>query len=104
VSWIILIVAGLFETAWALALKESHGFSKPGPTTVFVATLVVSMALLAVALRDLPVGTGYAVWTGIGAVGTAAAGMLWFGDPAVARRILPIGLIAIGIVWLSLAE
>ena len=103
-SWIILIVAGLFETVWALALKESQGFSKLGPTVVFLATLVVSMVLLAIALRELPVGTGYAVWTGIGAVGAAVAGMLWFGDPAVARRIIPIGLIAIGIVWLALAE
>lgn len=103
-SWIILIVAGLFETAWALALKESQGFSKPVPTTVFLVTLVISMVLLALALRELPVGAGYAVWTGVGAVGAAVAGMVWFGDPAVAGRILPIGLIAVGIVWLALAE
>ena len=100
-SWFILIVAGLFETAWALALKESDGFSKPGPTVVFLATLAVSMLLLALALRDLPVGTGYAVWTGIGAVGAAVAGMVWLGDPPVAARIIPIGLIAIGVVWLA---
>ena len=103
-SWIALIVAGLFETAWALALKQSDGFSKLGPTVVFVVTLVVSMVLLAIALRDLPVGTGYAVWTGIGAVGAAVAGMIWLGDPAVAGRIIPIGLIAVGIVWLATAE
>jgi quaternary ammonium compound-resistance protein SugE len=104
VSWFFLVVAGLFETAWALALKQSDGFSKPLPTLVFVVTLVVSMVLLALALRDLPVGTGYAVWTGIGAVGAAVAGMVWLGDPAVAARIIPIGLIAVGIVWLALAE
>jgi quaternary ammonium compound-resistance protein SugE len=104
VSWIILIVAGLFETVWALALKESDGFSKVAPTMLFAATLVISMGLLAIALRDLPVGTGYAVWTGTGAIGAAIGGMLLFRDPAVAARMLPIGLIAVGIVWLALVE
>jgi quaternary ammonium compound-resistance protein SugE len=104
VSWIILILAGLFETVWALALKESHGFSKLGPTMLFVLTLLISMVLLAIALRDLPVGTGYAVWTGTGAVGAAVGGMILFGDAAVAGRTIPIGLIAVGIVWLALAE
>ena len=102
--WVVLVVAGLFETVWALALKESHGFSKLGPTALFSVTLVISMLLLAIALRDLPVGTGYAVWTGTGAVGAAIGGMLLYGDPAVASRIAPIGLIAMGIVWLALAE
>ena len=103
-TWILLFVAGLFETAWALALKQSDGFSKPGPTVLFLVTLVVSMVLLALALRDLPVGTGYAVWTGTGAVGAAVGGMIAFGEPAALARILPIGLIAAGIVWLALAE
>ena len=103
-SWIILIVAGLFETVWALALKESHGFSKLGPSLLFLVTLAISMVLLAIALRDLPVGTGYAVWTGTGAVGAAIGGMILFGDAAVAGRIIPIGMIAAGIVWLALAE
>lgn len=103
-TWIVLFVAGLFETAWALALKQSDGFSKLGPTVLFLVTLVVSMVLLAMALRDLPVGTGYAVWTGTGAVGAAIAGMVFFGDAATLARILPIGLIAVGIVWLALAE
>jgi quaternary ammonium compound-resistance protein SugE len=102
VSWIVLVVAGLFETAWALALKRSEGFTNAGPTVVFLVTLTVSMVLLAVALRDLPVGTGYAVWTGIGAVGAAVAGIIWLGDPAVAARVVPIGLIAVGVVWLAL--
>ena len=103
-SWVVLVVAGLFETVWALALKESHGFSKLGPTALFIVTLVISMMLLAVALRDLPVGTGYAVWTGTGALGAAIGGMVPFGDPAVASRIAPIGLIVAGIVWLALGE
>jgi quaternary ammonium compound-resistance protein SugE len=104
VSWILLLVAGLFETAWALALKESDGSSKLGPTIVFVVTLLISMLLLAVALRALPVGPGYAVWTGTGAVGAAIAGMIIFGEAATLGRILAIGLIAIGIAWLALAQ
>ncbi len=103
-SWIVLFVAGLFETVWALALKESHGFSKLGPTMLFVVTLVISMVLLAVALRDLPIGTGYAVWTGTGAVGAALAGMILLGESPAVGRLVPIALIAVGIVWLALAE
>ena len=103
-TWVVLFLAGLFEVVWALALKESHGFSKLGPTVLFLAALVVSMALLAWALRELPVGTGYAVWTGTGAVGAAVAGMIFFGESAALTRILPIGLITLGIVWLALAE
>jgi quaternary ammonium compound-resistance protein SugE len=100
----LLLVAGLLETIWALALKESHGLSKLGPTVLFLGALVVSMVLLALALRDLPVGTGYAVWTGIGAVGAAVAGILLFGESAALVRVVPIGLIATGIVWLALAD
>ena len=103
-SWVVLLVAGLFETVWALALKESHGFSRLGPSLLFVVAMIVSMALLAYALRDLPVGTGYAVWTGTGAVGAAIAGIVLLGDSAAFTRLLPIGLIAVGIVWLALAE
>ena len=103
-AWIVLVVAGLLETVWALALKESDGFSKLGPSVVFVIAMLASMALLAYALRELPVGTGYAVWTGIGAVGAALAGMVLLGEAAVLGRILPIGLIATGIVWLALSE
>ena len=103
-TWVVLFLAGLFETVWALALKESHGFSKLWPTIVFVVGLIISMVLLAWALRDLPVGTGYAVWTGTGAVGAAVAGMIFLGESATLTRILPIGLIAVGIVWLALAR
>lgn len=103
-TWVLLFVAGLFETVWALALKESDGFSKLGPTVLFLVTMVLSMVLLALALRSLPVGTGYAVWTGTGAVGAAIAGMVLLGEAATLNRILPIALIAAGIVWLALAE
>ena len=102
--WVLLFVAGLFETAWALALKQSDGLTRVGPTIVFLITLVVSMVLLAAALRHLPVGTGYAVWTGTGAVGAALAGMVVFNDSATLQRLVPIGIIAVGIVWLALAE
>jgi quaternary ammonium compound-resistance protein SugE len=103
-TWVVLFLAGLFEVVWALALKASDGFSRPGPTVLFLVGLIISMALLALALRDLPVGTGYAVWTGTGAVGAALAGMIVFGDAATAGRFAPIALIAAGIVWLALAE
>ncbi len=102
--WVLLFVAGVFETVWALALKESDGFSKLGPTLVFLTALVASMVLLALALRTLPVGTGYAVWTGTGAVGAAVAGMVFLGEPAALTRVVPIGLVAVGVVWLALAE
>jgi quaternary ammonium compound-resistance protein SugE len=100
----VLFIAGLLETIWALALKQSDGFSKAGPTVLFVVTLILSMVLLAVALRTLPVGTGYAVWTGTGAVGAAIAGVILLGEPAALNRMLPIALVAVGIVWLALSE
>lgn len=102
-AWILLFTAGLLETVWALALKESDGFSRLWPSVVFAFAGTASFVLLALALRELPVGTAYAVWTGIGAVGAAIAGMALLGEPATAARILPIGLIATGIVWLALA-
>jgi quaternary ammonium compound-resistance protein SugE len=100
----VLFIAGLLETVWAVALKQSGGFSKLGPTVLFAVTLILSMLLLAAALRDLPVGTGYAVWTGTGAVGAAIAGMIVFAEPATLNRMLPIALVAVGIVWLALSE
>ncbi len=103
-AWVLLFIAGAFETAWAIALKESEGFARAGATLVFVAALVASMVLLALALRDLPLGTGYAVWTGTGAVGAALAGVAFLDEPATVGRLLPIGLIATGIVWLALGE
>lgn len=101
-AWIMLAAAGLLEVVWALALKASDGLSPREPATlVFLVAAVISFALLAAALRDLPVGTAYAVWTGIGAVGAAIAGVILFGDPATASRLAAIGVIAVGIVWLA---
>lgn len=103
-AWVLLLVAGLLETVWALALKGSDGFTKLAPTAVFFVAAAASMVLLALALRALPVGTGYAVWTGTGAVGAALAGIAFLGESASASRIVPIGIVAIGIVWLALGE
>ncbi len=101
-AWVLLIVAGCFETAFAISLKESEGFSRVVPSVLFVVFATVSFGLLTLALRDLPVGTAYAVWTGIGAVGTATVGMIAFGDVASVARIVSILLIVAGIVGLNL--
>jgi quaternary ammonium compound-resistance protein SugE len=101
-AWVILFVAGLFEVAWAVGLKWSAGFTRFWPSVFTVGAMVVSLALLGLALRSLPLGTAYAVWTGIGAVGTVLVGVLWFGDPATAGRLACVGLIVAGIVGLKL--
>ena len=100
-SWVILIVAGLFEVAWAVGLKSTDGFTRFWPSFWTLGCMAVSVFLLAVAVRHLPVGTAYAVWTGIGAVGAALFGMAFFGEPREAARLLCIGLIAAGIVGLK---
>ncbi|MFN3403515.1 MAG: quaternary ammonium compound efflux SMR transporter SugE [Cytophagaceae bacterium] len=100
-AWFILFIAGIFETAWAIGLKYSHGFSKLWPTVFTVITLMISMSLLAYALRTLPVGTAYAVWTGIGAVGTAILGIFLFNDSVDPLRLFFILLIVIGIAGLK---
>jgi quaternary ammonium compound-resistance protein SugE len=102
-TWVLLLAAAVLEAVWAIALKRSNGFSDPAATAVFLVALVASMALLAVALRALPVGTAYAVWTGAGAVCAALAGMLLLGEPATASRLAAIGLVATGIAWLAAA-
>lgn len=102
-GWIYLLLAGIFEIGWALGLKLSEGFTRPWPTVFTAVSLLLSMALLGLALRSLPLGTAYAIWTGIGAVGIAIVGMLWFGDGATLPRILCIGLIVAGIVGLKLS-
>lgn len=99
-SWLTLFVAGLFEVAWAIGLEYSEGFSKPLPSAATAVALVVSMVLLARAVRDLPIGTAYAVWTGIGAVGTATLGVVLFDEPATAARLVFILVIVVGIVGL----
>lgn len=101
-AWIYLTVAGLFEIGWAIGLKYTDGFTRLLPSLWTLASMILSIVLLGLALRTLPVGTAYAVWTGIGAVGTAALGIYLFGEPATVARLLCIGLILAGIVGLKL--
>ncbi|WP_431298015.1 DMT family transporter [Tabrizicola sp. BL-A-41-H6] len=101
--WLLIVIAGLLETGWALGLKYSEGFSKPIPSALTVIGALASFYLLSVAMRDIPVGTAYAVWVGIGAVGTAVAAVILFGEPVSALRIAGILLIIGGIVALKLA-
>ena len=101
-AWIYLTVAGLFEIAWAIGLKYTDGFTRLLPSLWTVASMILSIVLLGLALRTLPVGTAYAVWTGIGAIGTAALGIYLFGEPATVARLLCIGLILAGLVGLKL--
>src|SRR6476660_4894018 len=101
-AWLYLFLAGLSEVGWAIGLKYTEGFSRLLPSLLTIAAMVLSLALLGLALKTLPVGTAYAVWTGIGAVGTAALGIYLFGEPATAARLGSIGLIVAGIVGLKL--
>jgi quaternary ammonium compound-resistance protein SugE len=101
VTWIVLIVAGILEVAWAIGLKYTEGFTRLGPSVATLAAMGGSVVLLGLAMRDLPVGTAYAVWTGIGAVGTAILGIVLFGEAASAARLVCLGLILAGIVGLK---
>ncbi|HEX2166384.1 MAG TPA: quaternary ammonium compound efflux SMR transporter SugE [Longimicrobiales bacterium] len=101
-AWIILIVAGLFEVAWATGLKYTEGFTRAVPSIATGIAIVISMGMLGLALRTLPLGTAYAVWTGIGTVGTAILGIVLFREPATAARLVCIALIVVGIVGLKL--
>ena len=101
-AWVLLSVAGLFEVGWAIGLKYPEGFTRLVPSVLTIASMAVSMLLLGLALRTLPVGTAYAVWTGIGTVGTALLGIYLFGEPATALRLACIGLIVAGILGLKL--
>lgn len=101
--WLLIVIAGLLETGWALGLKYSEGFSKPVPSTLTVIGALASFYLLSLAMRDIPVGTAYTVWVGIGAVGTAVAAVILFGEPISALRTAGILLIIGGIVALKLA-
>ena len=102
-AWTILIIAGLFEVGWAIGLKYTEGFTRLWPSVWTAAAMIISVYLLAVALKSIPVGTGYAVWTGVGAVGTALLGIILFGEPANAARLACIALIVAGIVGLKFA-
>ena len=101
-AWFLLIIAGIFEVGWAIGLKYTEGFTRPMPTILTVLAMAISLGLLGLALRELPVGTAYAVWTGVGAVGTAILGIVLFGDPATMGRLASIGLIVAGIAGLKL--
>ncbi|MDU0340060.1 quaternary ammonium compound efflux SMR transporter SugE [Bosea rubneri] len=101
-AWTYLFFAGLFEIGWAIGLKYTQGFTRLVPTVLTVASMAVSLGLLGLALKSLPLGTAYAIWTGIGTVGTAILGIILFGEPATVLRLLCIGLIVAGIVGLKL--
>ena len=101
-AWIVLVVSGMLETVWAIALERSAGFTRPVPSVVFGVSLAASMAGLAYALRTIPVGTGYAVWVGIGAVLTAVIGMVALGESASLPRIVSLVLVVAGIVGLKI--
>jgi quaternary ammonium compound-resistance protein SugE len=102
-AWFLLVIAGLLEIGWAIGLKYTDGFTRFWPTAGTLAALVLSVSLLGLATRTLPVGTAYAVWTGIGAAGTVIGGILLFGEPATAVRLACVGLIIAGIVGLKMA-
>ena len=102
-SWFILLLAGLFEVGWAIGLKYTEGFTRLWPTLGTIAAMAVSLSLLGIAMKSLPVGTAYAVWVGVGAVGTALLGIALLHEPANAGRLLSLGLIVAGIIGLKLA-
>lgn len=103
-AWLILFVAGLLEVGWAVGLKYSEGFTRLVPSLLTAVSLLLSMVLLGLSLRTLPLGTAYGIWTGIGTVGTAVVGILVFGEPATVARLVCIGLIVAGIVGLKLVS
>jgi len=103
-AWLSLLLAGLFEVLWALGLKLSEGFTRPLPAVGTVLAMGLSMAFMAFSLKTIPMGTAYAVWTGIGAVGTAVIGMVLFGEPRAALRVMCIALIIAGIAGLKLTS
>jgi quaternary ammonium compound-resistance protein SugE len=102
-NWFILVVAGLFEICWAIGLKYTEGFTRLWPTVGTVLSTIISVGLLGVAMKSLPVGTAYAVWVGVGAVGTAILGIVLLGESASPMRLLSLGLIVAGILGLKLA-
>jgi quaternary ammonium compound-resistance protein SugE len=102
-AWILLLIAGLLEVGWAIGLKYTEGFTRPWPSVLTLAAMAGSVVLLGIVMKSLPVGTSYAVWVGIGAVGTAILGIILFGESASAGRLASLGLIVAGIVGLKLA-
>ena len=102
-SWIILFFAGLFEVGWAVGLKYTEGFTRPVPTALTVAAMLVSLGLLGLAMKELPLGTAYAIWTGVGAVGTVIAGIILFGESMALFRLASVALIIAGLVGLKIS-
>lgn len=102
-DWVLLVLAGLFEVGWAIGLKYTDGFTRLWPTIWTAAAMIVSLGLLGIAVKSLPIGTAYAIWVGVGAVGTVVAGIVLFGEPADAARLVSVALILAGIVGLKLA-
>lgn len=103
-NWLVLLVAGLFEVGWAVGLKYTEGFSRLWPSVGTLVAMAISVGLLGWAMRDLPVGTAYAVWVGVGAVGTAIVGMVMLGEPVSAARLVSLSLVVAGIVGLKLSS
>ncbi|WLH37338.1 quaternary ammonium compound efflux SMR transporter SugE [Pseudomonas sp. FP2196] len=102
-SWIILFCAGLFEVGWAVGLKYTDGFSRPLPTALTVAAMAISLGLLGLAMKELPLGTAYAIWTGVGAVGTVIAGIILFGESMALIRLASVALIITGLIGLKVS-
>ena len=102
--WILLLLAGLLEVGWAIGLKYTEGFTKLWPSVGTIVAMIASLGLLGLAMKSLPVGTSYAVWVGVGAVGTALLGIVLLGEPATAGRLVSLGLIVAGIIGLKLAS
>ena len=103
-AWFLLVLAGLFEVGWAIGLKYTDGFTRLWPTVGTVMAMIISLGLLGLAMKSLPVGTSYAVWVGVGAVGTAILGIVLLGEPANTGRLVSLGLIVAGIVGLKLSS
>lgn len=102
-NWIILVIAGLFEVCWAIGLKYTDGFTRPWPTAGTIIAMAISIGLLGIAMKTLPVGTAYAIWVGVGAVGTAILGIVLLDEPANAGRLISLALVVSGIIGLKLA-
>jgi quaternary ammonium compound-resistance protein SugE len=103
VNWTLLLIAGLFEVGWAFGLKYTHGFTRLEPTVATLAAMAISLGLLSVAMRSLPLGTAYAIWVGVGAVGTTLLGIVLLGEPASTGKLVSLGLVVAGIIGLKLA-
>lgn len=103
-TWIVLLLAGLFEVVWALGLKHTHGFTRFWPSVITVSALIISIGLLGWAMRTLPVGTAYAIWVGVGVLGTALVGMLALNEPVSVARLLSLGLVLAGVLGLKLTS